>query len=99
MSVRYEKGLKGEEIAEQYLCSLGMTCEARRWRGASGELDLVMRDGETLVAVEVKYRPKARAGAGLFAVTPDKRRRMASAMLAFLYERAANDLPVRFDVV
>ncbi len=99
MRTRHEAGIAGEAEAERYLTGLGMVCLARRYRGQDGEIDLVMRDGETVVFVEVKYRPSGASGAGLTAVTPAKRRRIAHAALAFLVEREWMNVPVRFDVV
>lgn len=96
---QYDKGLTGEQRAEEYLLGLGMLCIARRYRGQDGEIDLIMRDGETVVMVEVKARPRGGAGAGLQAVTTAKQRRMLHAAQAFLVEREWFDLPVRFDVV
>lgn len=96
---QYGAGVAGEAQAESYLSQRGMTPLARRYRGQDGEIDLVMQDGEFVVFVEVKARPGARAGAGLTAVTPAKRRRMTHAALAFLVEREWMDRPVRFDVV
>ena len=96
---QYDKGRSGEEAAERYLVSLGMVCLARRYRGWDGEVDLILRDGDTLVMAEVKYRPLARRGEGLSAVTADKRRRLAHAAQAYLAERELTDAPVRFDVV
>lgn len=96
---QYDKGLSGEQLAENYLSDQGMLCIARRYRGQDGEIDLIMRDTETIVMVEVKYRPNGRAGAGLLAVTPSKQRRMLHAAQSFLLEREWMDVPVRFDVV
>lgn len=96
---RYETGLSGEQTAENWLCERGMHCEARRYRAADGEIDLVMIDGDTVVFVEVKSRPGRSAGAGLIAVTPAKRRRMTHAAQMFLIERGWMDRSVRFDVV
>lgn len=96
---RYEDGLRGEALARAYLEGLGMTHVESRVRAGLGEIDLVMRDGETLVLTEVKYRPGGRAGDGLAAVTPAKRRRFISAAVGYLALREAEDVPVRFDVV
>lgn len=96
---QYGTGLQGEALAEEYLCRLGMSVIARRFRGQDGEVDLIMLDGETVVFVEVKSRPRGRAGSGLAAVTPNKQRRLANAALAFLVQREWMDRPVRFDVV
>ena len=96
---RYTSGLRGEAQAEAYLEARGMTCLERRYRAADGELDLIMEDGETVVFVEVKYRPQSRAGEGLRAVTPNKRQRMIHAALAYLTEKQTLDRPARFDAV
>lgn len=96
---RYTEGLTGEEMAERYLCSMGMICVDRRYRAMDGEIDLVMREGETIVMVEVKSRPKGRKGEGLLAVTPAKQRRIYHAAQAFLVEREWLTFPVRFDIV
>ena len=96
---QYTSGLAGESEAERYLASLGYTPITRRYRGGDGEIDLILRDGDTLVFVEVKARPRGAAGQGLLAVTPAKQRRMTHAARRFLLERDALDSPVRFDVV
>ena len=95
----YRAGVTGEELAEKYLAGRGMTPVTRRYRGLDGEVDLILRDGETLVFVEVKYRPKGAKGSGLTAVTPAKRRRLIHAAAAFATEREEWDRPFRFDVV
>ena len=96
---RYVTGQQGEQMAESYLRGLGMVCLARNYRGLDGEIDLVMQEGDTLVMVEVKYRPRGCAGDGLMAVTPAKQRRLLHAAQAFLLEKEWNHRPVRFDVV
>ena len=96
---QYASGQQGERLAESYLSGLGMVCLARNYRGLDGEIDLVMQDGDTLVMVEVKYRPHGRAGEGLQAVTPAKRKRLLHAAQAFLLEREWTERPARFDVV
>lgn len=97
--MQYGKGLTGEQQAERYLVGLGMLCLERRYRGGDGEIDLIMRDSDTLVMVEVKFRPKARAGTGLMAVTRDKQRRMLHAAQQYLVEQEQTASAVRFDVV
>ena len=96
---RYDKGISGEERAERYLAGLGYVPVARRVRAPGGEIDLVMRDGETLVFVEVKARPESPRGSGLAAVTPGKRRHILRAAEGYLVSREETGSPVRFDVV
>ena len=62
----YASGLSGEAQAEAFLRAQGMVCLARRYRGQDGEIDLVMREGETLVFVEVKNRPAGAPGDSVF---------------------------------
>lgn len=96
---QYEAGVHGEAAAEQYLTGQGMTCLARRYRAEDGEVDLVMEDGAFLVFVEVKARPRSRAGSGLMAVTPAKQRRLAHAAMHYLMENSWTARAVRFDVI
>ena len=96
---RYVTGLLGERKAERWLVRRGMRCVARRYRAANGEIDLVMLDGDTVVFVEVKSRPYGAQGAGIQAVTRDKRRRMTGAATMFLASRGWMGKPARFDVV
>ena len=80
----YRKGLRGEKKAERFLKREGMRLLERRYRCAGGEADLIMRDGDTVVFVEVKYRPDGRAGDGVDAVTDDKMRRLARCADAYM---------------
>ena len=97
-------GERGEAWAAAHLQAHGCTVEARRWRpagqGLQGEIDLVVRDGPTLVFVEVRTRRGAAAGRAEESVTPAKGRRLLALALAYLQ---AHDLPDatdwRIDVV
>ena len=91
------KGLVGEFRAERFLRKKGMKPVARRYRAAHGEVDLIMRDRDTLVFIEVKYRPNGLPGSGLLAVDADKMRRVRQAAESYLRKHPA-DL-VRFDAV
>ena len=71
---------------------------ARNWRTVRGEIDIVARDGPTLVFVEVKSRSRAGFGGPEAAVHPAKQRRLIAAARAFL-GRTDCGLPARFDVV
>ncbi|HEY8450248.1 MAG TPA: YraN family protein, partial [Bacillota bacterium] len=67
-------GLWGEEAAAAYLRQCGFAILRRRYRCPGGEVDLVCRDGQYLVFVEVKTRATGRAGQPEEAVTPAKQR-------------------------
>lgn len=95
----YSSGVRGEEIARDWLCRNGMTCLEQRYRGGDGEIDLIMEDDSFLVFVEVKYRPESAAGSGLMAVTPAKKRRMIHAAMLYAVSHHMQDRAMRFDVI
>ena len=70
----------------------------RNFRCRSGELDLIMRDGEQLVFVEVRSRRHARYGTPAESVTRTKQQRLLRTAALYL-QRQRPDLPCRFDVV
>ncbi len=93
----WKKGLLGEKTAERFLKKEGLRLLERRWRCAGGEADLIMRDGDTVVFVEVKYRPEGREGDGAAAVTDDKMRRLSRC--ADAYMTRFPDLFARIDIL
>ena len=94
----YDKGLAGEGRALAFLEKLGMQLVHRRYRAPGGEVDIIMREGNTLVFVEVKLRYTGSIGDGLMAVTRKKQRRIIKTALYYLSEHE-HDGAVRFDVV
>jgi putative endonuclease len=97
---RKETALRGEDAASAYLERIGMIIEARNWRCAAGEIDIVALDGDERVFVEVKTRKSERAGTAEEAVSAAKQRRVVR--LAQAYQRtlgASEDAAMRFDVV
>lgn len=91
------EGKGAEDIACRHLRAQGMRVVARNWRWRGGEVDIVARDGPTLVFVEVKGRSGEAFGTPEEAVTRGKRDRLWRTALAFLGGKA--EVPVRFDVV
>ncbi len=96
---RVSFGKSGEDLACAELRRRGYAILARRYRTRNGELDIVARDGETTVFVEVKARTGGRFGAAAEAVTGWKRRRLARLALEYLARHRLLDTPCRFDVV
>ncbi len=92
-------GRYGERVAARVLGEAGFVLLDQNWRCARGELDLVARDGRTIVFCEVKTRRSAAFGTPIEALTPTKVRRLRT--LAALWLAAHPDIrgPVRFDVV
>ena len=77
----------------------GMRILARNWRSGPLELDLVCREGDTLVFVEVKTRGPGSLGSALDAVGPRKRQTLIRAARAWLAAHDQWHLPCRFDLV
>ena len=69
-------GAYGEGRAARHLAELGMTVLERNWRCDEGEIDIVLRDGATLVVCEVKTRTSLAAGTPHEAITDDKLARL-----------------------
>ena len=96
---RIALGKAGEDLACRELERRGYEIVARRHRQPGGEIDIIARDGPTLVFVEVKARDGRAFGEAVEAVTPHKRRRLVR--LAFDYAMRHNlaGRSCRFDVV
>ena len=94
-------GRDGEDAAAAHLTAAGCTLLARNWRCRDGELDLVIRDGDTVAFVEVKTRSGLGFGHPAEAVTVAKARRLRRLALLWLQEsRGEVGMPeIRFDVV
>ena len=99
MSARSELGNWGEDLAARYLESRGLCILDRQWRCRQGEIDIVAREGETLVVCEVKTRSTEQFGSPLAAVTPVKVRRLRRLAAAWLEAHEGHAALVRLDVV
>ncbi|MCA9881223.1 MAG: YraN family protein [Thermomicrobiales bacterium] len=97
-TARQALGDAGERLARQQLESRGYSCLAEQWRCPHGELDLVMRQGEHLVFVEVKVRRGGLVEAEQ-AVTPAQQRRLLATAQTFLDDHPdLQDLTWRVDL-
>lgn len=96
---RDELGLRGERIAERALKQAKMRVLARRFRTPVGELDLVARDGDTIVFVEVKTQTSEAHIDPRDRLTPGKRAALIRAAKWMIRARKWEQKPLRFDVV
>ncbi len=96
---RQRRGLDGEDAACRHLCRSGFNVLVRRYRCRFGEIDLVAREGEALVFVEVKTRRSADFGDPSLAVTPEKQRHISRVALDYLRRLGNPAIPARFDVI
>ena len=89
----------GEEIASRYLTRKGYRIVERNYRTRRGELDVIARQRDTLVIVEVKLRRGTAFGDPLDAVTPRKQRSIRLITEEYLAEREPDYQELRFDVL
>jgi putative endonuclease len=92
-------GSSGEDIACRYLERKRYEIIARGYRMLRGEIDIVARDGRTLVFVEVKARADESHGRPEEAVTPAKQRQIRRIAQGYLLEHPAPGVDCRFDVI
>ena len=93
-------GAAAEALAARHLAKRGLVLVERNFRVRGGEIDLVCRDGTTLVFVEVRLRRNAKFGGAAASITATKRRRLILAAQHYLARGPASpDAPCRFDCV
>lgn len=98
--MRQARGRAAEDAALALLQARGLSLLARNYRCRLGEIDLVMRDGDELVFVEVRARGGERHGGAAGSVDAHKQRRLHRAARHYLMTHPhAASLPARFDVV
>lgn len=92
-------GQRGEDLAARFMERQGLTILARNVHCRGGEIDLVCRDGKTLVFVEVRLRGNACYGGAAASITATKQRRIVLAAQHYLANQARFDADCRFDCV
>ena len=96
---RQKYGKDSESVAVRYLKRRGYKILVKNYRTRLGEIDIVARDRDTIVFVEVKARHSDRFGNPKAAVTPAKQRKISMVALQFLKENDRMNSRARFDVV
>ena len=96
---RRSLGRWGENLAANHLAAEGLTIIERNWRCRDGEIDLVARDGETFVFVEVKTRRGRDFGAPEEALTPRKAQKLLALGQIYMAEHDLDDTNWRIDLV
>ncbi|MBF2758812.1 MAG: YraN family protein [Ectothiorhodospiraceae bacterium AqS1] len=93
-------GQKTEAFAERWLAKRGLVLLARNYRCRLGEIDLIMRDAEGLVFVEVRRRSNEFFGGGVESVDRHKQTRLAATAEHYLANHEVGaDIPCRFDIL
>ncbi len=90
-------GREAETRAASYLENCGLRLVDRNFHVRGGEIDLIMRDGATLVFVEVRQRSRSNYGGAGDSITASKRRRIILAARHYLLKRS--DCACRFDCI
>lgn len=93
-----KRGLAIERLAARWLIDRGLSLVSTNYQVKGGELDLIMRDGDTLVFVEVKHRATSAWGHPLETITPTKQRRLIRAASLYIARHAVST-PCRFDIL
>ena len=99
---RLSTGFQGEEFACRYLVGQGYRILDRNWRcreQSRYELDIIARDGDTIVFCEVKTAKTRKFGPPVCWVTEQKARRIACAAIEYIAEKTIMSTPFRFDVI
>ena len=96
---RLELGQLGEALALKKMKDLGYKCIIRNYRCSLGEVDLIAKDGKTLVFVEIKTRRRKSLGYAKEAITERKKRQLSKVALAYMKANDCSHMKSRFDVV
>lgn len=97
MNLHKELGKKAEELALKFLCDQGLTLVQANFYSRFGEIDLVMRDKDDYVFVEVKLRAYGHSSA-LESITPNKQRKLVKTAQYFML-KLGREVNCRFDAV
>jgi putative endonuclease len=98
MSEHIDLGIRGEEIAFQFLIKKGYRIINRNWRFGKEELDIIAIDGNELVIVEVKTRSASIYETPSESITPAKIKSIVNAAEGYIFENDIN-FETRFDVI
>lgn len=95
-----ESGKTAENLACDYLQQQGLILLARNFRSRYGEIDLILREGNTIVFTEVRARKKNNLVDSLQSVNASKQKKLIKTALYYLQTNSKlMDYPARFDVI
>lgn len=97
--MRIELGRKGESVAADYLRRKGFSILETNYRCRLGEIDIVARDRDTLVFVEVRSRTASCFGTPQETITYPKQRKLRQVAQVYLMAHSTAGVPARFDVI
>ena len=97
--LRQHRGEKGEQIAVNFLRRLGYQIAQQNYRCRQGEIDIIAKDGATLVFIEVKTKAQAAFGAPQAMVTPTKQKTITQVAMRYVQQHHFLNTALRFDVI
>lgn len=97
--MKREFGQSGEQIAAEHLRARGYTIVEMNWRCPKGELDIIAREGDTLVFVEVRSRHSGSTEASFASITPLKQRKLNALAHLYLASHHLNTPNWRIDAI
>lgn len=95
---KHSLGVRGEQMAREYLVRQGYTILATNWHCTYGEVDIVAQQAETIIFVEVRAR-RAGASHAFASITPHKQQKLILAAQSYLSAHGLEDVPCRFDAI
>lgn len=98
MHVSHELGRIGENIIADYITKLGYKVVERNFACNQGEIDIIAKDKEELVFIEVKTRTDISYGEASEAVTNTKKRHLINSIKYYIYKQKLENQPIRIDV-
>lgn len=94
-------GKQSEQLAAEYLTKKGLTVVKSNFHCRFGEIDIIAKDGNTFIFIEVKYRSNVNYGGAISAVSPSKQEKIKKSAQIYLQQHALNEYNTacRFDVI
>ena len=96
---RHETGRVGEEVACDYVKKLGYEIIEKNYRNKMGEIDIIAKDKNEIVFIEVKSRSNINYGYPCEAVNYKKKRKITNVAKYYILDNSLEDISVRFDVI
>lgn len=97
--IKTELGTKGEDIACKYLANQGYIIQKRNFKCKSGEIDIIAKEKNEIVFIEVKTRTSKKYGNPSEAVTETKQKHIKKATEFYIYKHNLENNFIRFDVI
>lgn len=99
MRLTHQQGIAGEDAALAFLQNQGCRLIARNWHCAYGEIDLIVKNDNMILFVEVKYRKNSQFGGAAYSISASKLLKLQRSVEYYLQQHGLNHTPCRLDAV